>query len=278
VVWDRRVPKYDAFGREIGEDTLKGLGGKPKSRRDASPVRAPERKAAVPAPPLEGSGPEAPRQRQVTPARAPAAPPARVVRRSGAGRGCLGSAVTVITVAAVAIGGAAGLIGGSGGSSGTITGPAKPQQAAPAAAAPRGVGPRSLVRRANLAAALRRLRSTELRLDHLRVAPERIDATLLTRGGRLRSVQVQPGGATERFGPDSGPGFDGASTIPFARLNPAAPERLARRGAAKLHVPVAKLMYLLPTFSSGTLTWAAYFPHSRYVLGDAAGRYVRSVP
>lgn len=276
------MPKYDAFGREIGEDTLKGLGGKPKSRRDASPVRAPERKAAVPAPPLEGSRPAAPGPRQVTPARAPSAPPARVARRSGAGRGCGGSLATVITVAAVAIGGATGLIGGStggsGGSSGTIKAPAKPQQAAPAAAAPRGVGPRSLVRRANLAAALGRLRSTELRLDHLRVAPERIDATLLTRGGRLRSVQVQPGGAAERLGPDSGPGFDGASTIPFARLNPAAPERLARRGAAKLHVSIAKLMYLVPTFSSGTLTWAAYFPHSRYVLGDAAGRYQRSYP
>ena len=27
VLWDGRVPKYDAFGREIGEDTLSGLGG-----------------------------------------------------------------------------------------------------------------------------------------------------------------------------------------------------------------------------------------------------------
>jgi hypothetical protein len=146
------------------------------------------------------------------------------------------------------------------------------------APAPRGLGRRSLVRKANFAAAIRRLSSSELRLDHLRVAPERIDATLLTRGGRLRSVQIKPGGALERFGPDSGPGFDQVGTMPFGRLNAAAPQRLARQGAAKLHVAVSTLQYLVPTDSGGSLTWVAYFLHGRYVLGDAAGRWQRSYP
>ncbi len=143
---------------------------------------------------------------------------------------------------------------------------------------PKGIAGRSLVRRDHFAAALRRMSRSELRLTHLRLAPERIDATLLTRGGRLRHVQVQPGGALRRFGTDSGPGFDTTRTIPFARLNPAAPQRLARRGAAKLGVRVSTLQYLVPTLFSGTVTWAAYFKRGRYVLGDAAGRYQRSYP
>ena len=134
------------------------------------------------------------------------------------------------------------------------------------------------MRKANFAAALAKLRSSELRLTHLRLAPERIDVQLLTRGGRLRSQQVQPGGAIKQLGSDSGPGFDQSRTIPFARLKPGAPQRLARRGAAKLGVPVSTLQYLVPTLFGGTITWAAYFKRGRYVLGDAAGRYQRSYP
>jgi hypothetical protein len=89
---------------------------------------------------------------------------------------------------------------------------------------------------------------------------------------------VQPGGAIARLGPDSGPGFDSSPTIPFGRLRPGAPQRLARQGAAKLHVPVSTLQYLVPTLFSGTVTWAAYFKHSRYVIGDAAGRWQRNYP
>ena len=47
---------------------------------------------------------------------------------------------------------------------------------------PKGVSGGSLVRRANFAAALAQLRASELRLTHLRLAPDRIDAQLLTRG------------------------------------------------------------------------------------------------
>ena len=135
---------------------------------------------------------------------------------------------------------------------------ATPEAAEPAAAPPKGVRGRSLVRRDHFAAALAKLRGSELRLTHLRLAPERIIAQQLTRGGRLRTVQVQPGGEMKQLGPDSGPGFDTASTIPMSRLNAGAPQRLARRGAAKLHVPVSTLQYLVPSLFSGKVTWVAY--------------------
>jgi hypothetical protein len=116
------------------------------------------------------------------------------------------------------------------------------------------------------------------RLTNLRVAPDRIDATLLTSEGRLRSVQVKPGGKLERFGSDSGPGFDQTSTIPFSRIRPGAPQRLARAGAERIGVKVSTLQYLVPTSFNGSLTWAAYFTRGRYVLGDALGRFQRKYP
>ena len=179
------------------------------------------------------------------------------------------------------VAGAAVLVGGaieSGSDALKDTIRAIPKQPAKPVAAPRGLGPRSLVRKAAFGAALKKLRGSGLRLTGLNLAPGRIRAQLLTRDGRLRSVQVQPGGAMERIGPDAGPGFDSTRTIPLARLRPGAPQRLARQGAAKLHVPVSTLQYLVPSVFSGRLTWAAYFKHSRYVIGDAAGRWQRSYP
>jgi len=253
------VPKYDAFGREIGEDSLSGLGGGATEPVAAESQPQPQRPAiAIPQRP--------PRQRR---------------RRRGLGFLVLFVLlifVTPLVIGAIAIFNTvdhATKVVRGGIKDGLQVGPAP---TAKPAAAPRGVRGRSLVRRANFAAALAKMRGSELKLTHLRLAPERIDAQLLTRGGRLRDLQIQPGGALKRFGSDSGPGFDTTSTIPFARLDPGAPQRLARRGAAKLHVPVSTLQYLVPTLFSGKVTWAAYFKHARYVVGDAAGRYQRSYP
>lgn len=283
------MPKYDAFGREIGEDTLEGLGGKPGAKPRPAPPRP-----ATPGPEAPAAAPDAAARQalaaqlrgalaQAQTARAPAAPPAipGARRSSNAARGCLIAFAMVFVVAGLGVAGLVFLIGHATVKTATdgITRVIPPPAARPSTAPPpRGLGPRSLVRKANFAAAVRKLSSSELRLDSLRVAPERIDATLLTRGGRLRTVQIKPGGALERFGPDSGPGFDQASTVSFARLNVAAPQRLARQGAAKLHVAVSTLQYVTPTFSGGSLTWGAYFKHGRYVLGDAAGRWQRSYP
>ncbi len=141
---------------------------------------------------------------------------------------------------------------------------------------PTGLSKDSLMRRANVAAALRTLRSDEnTKLTNLRLAPDRIDATLLTDEGRLRHVQIQPGGELERFGSDSGPGFDNVSTIPFAKLNPGAPQRLARRGAREHGVPISELQYAVPQDVSDGLRWVVYFTRGRYVIGNA-GRPLRA--
>jgi hypothetical protein len=280
------VPKYDAFGREIGEETLSGLGSGTSESAEpeaeavpmeaGSPLRAPEPQSSTPLAQPQPPQPEPQRPFVSIPLRPP-----RQRRRRGAGFVVL--FVLFIFIAPLLAGGLVIFSAVDGATESVRDGLESTIKAIPAtpeapAVPPKGVSGRSLVRRDHLAAALGKLSGSELRLTNLRLAPERIDAQLLTRGGRLRSVQVQPGGAIKQFGPDSGPGFDSSSTIPFSRLDPRAPQRLARRGAAKLHVPVSTLQYLVPSLFSGKIIWAAYFEHARYVIGDAAGRYQRSYP
>ena len=293
------MPKYDAFGREIGEDTLGGLGSgataEPAAESEiaedgysgatAEPVPAPEPTPLRAEAPVFTTTPQPQPQPQQRSQRPSVTIPLRPQRRRRSGRGLIFVVLFIlfIFIAPLVIGAVAifstvdsatdAVRGGI--KEGLESVPATPTKPA---VAPKGVAGRSLVRKANFSAALGKLRSSELRLTNLRLAPERIDAQLLTRGGRLRSVQVQPGGSAKQLGPDSGAGFDQTSTIPFARLNPGAPQRLARRGAAKLGVPVSTLQYLVPTNFGGNVTWAAYFKRGRYVIGDAAGRYQRSYP
>lgn len=330
VRWDRGVPKYDAFGREIGEDTLKGLGGSPspppadsswqtRTDRDEATWQAAERvevarqDAAADAKDAQAERTEDARQdaagasrytappaadaqrralasqlgnalSQAAAARPSGGTPGVTVRKRSAGRGCLVALVVLLAIAGSLVAGVIGLVSSvdvhTGGSSGTTTttAPEVPKAEAPKAA-PKGLGSGSLVRRDNLAAALKTLRTSGGgRLTNLRVAPERIDATLLTSAGRLRHVQIKPGGKLERFGSDSGAGFDQTPTLPFAALSPGAPQRLARAGAERVRVPVSTLQYVVPIRVSGSVMWAAYFLRGRYVIGDASGRFQRAYP
>jgi hypothetical protein len=316
------VPKYDAFGREIGEDTLQGLGGSPspaptesawetRTERDeatwqaAEQVEVARQQAAADAADVQAERTEDARQEAAgasrytaTPdpqrtalaaqlsgvlsqaARASAGTPGIGVRKRSAGRGCLIAVVVLLAILGGLTAAIVGLVnsvdvetGGSSGGTKIIPEAIKPKPA------PKGLAAGSLVRQDSFAAAMKEIRTKGGgRLTNLRVAPDRIDATLLTRAGRLRSVQVKPGGKLERFGPDSGPGFDQSSTIPFARINPAAPQRLARAGAERIGVKVATLQYLVPSNFNGSIMWAAYFTRGRYVLGDASGRFQRKYP
>jgi hypothetical protein len=303
------VPKYDAFGREIGEETLQGLGetSKPAWERDWEQERA-DREAAFQSAAEAPPAPASPKAAEAAPA-APEAPPAQATSvrpdaeqrralaaqitsalkqaeaakraqpqftapaRKSAGRGCLVAMIVFISVAGLLVAGVVGLVSSvdvkSGGSGITVK-PSKPD--------PKGFDQGSLVREANVADALTQIQSEGGKITNLRVAPERIDAQLLTPQGRLRSVEIRPGEELQRVSPDSGSGFDNTPTIPISRINPAAPQRLARAGAERLKVRVSTLQYAVPTLAANQLFWTAYFLHGRYVLGDARGRFRRAYP
>jgi hypothetical protein len=290
------MPKYDAFGREIGEDTLEGLGGssarpdesawQERTDREEATWQEAERvevariETAADAADAQAEQAEDARQAAAGESRwmATARPQVRTVRvkRSAAGKGCLVAFVMLILLVGGIIAGIASLV-----SSVDIDTPdsiisrpdAQPKDA------PKGLAGESLVRRENLARVLRTLSASEQgRLTNLRVAPERIDAQLVTSEGRIRHIQVKPGGKPERFGPDSGPGFDSVGTIPFSRLDPNAPTRLARRGAEEVGVPITDLQYVVPQTIGKDVRWVVYFTRSRYVIGDAKGRFQAEYP
>ena len=254
------MPEYDAFGREVGEDTMSswrsGSGALP-----AEPVPEP------PAPAPAVSAAEAPQ-----PAPRPAFRPPRRRRRVRlrwlllplAGWGALALFANVGFKAEDAI---------RDFKFPTVT-PAVPELEGPA---PTGLGAESLLRAEALRRSLTQLRGERIgRIQSLRIAPERIDATLLTRRGSLVSVQIRPGGGLRRLA-ESGSGFGAVGTIPYAAIVADAPQRLVRAAAERLGRPVSRIDYVLPTYTSGVLTWGAYFKGGAIFLADERGKITRRI-
>jgi hypothetical protein len=257
------VPDYDAFGRPIGEDPLAAL-------RDATKpeVPRPVAKPAEPAAPdpVASAAPDPVAPAALAEPVAPAPRPVFVRRRRRRGRG-----VVVLLFIAAAIGGVAlAAIPAIEGVSDDISG--RLDDLVPPTPPPALEG-ESLILRANFADAIATLRGADLgRPIAMRVAPDRIDATLL--GDRVQQVQVTFDGELKRFSTSTG--AVGAPTIAFDRIDPSAPERLVRRGAERAGAAPAEIDYLVLGPGPG-LPWGAYFKGGGIVQGDARGRPRRVV-
>ena len=273
------MPEYDAFGREIGEDTLSQW----KQGSSALPPSEPApQRPATPAPAAVTAGdplgsPVA-AQAALPQAAAPQArrPPAfdpglrrRRRRRRGTKLGLL------LVVGWIAFNLVGTLVDKVEEAARTIT---VPNLSPPAPAeVPTGLGAGSLLRPAEFERALGDIRRRDIgRLQHLRVAPERIDATLHTPRSTLVNVQVSTADGFRRFS-ESSPGFPATNTIPYGRLDPRAPQRLTRAAAERLRKPVTEINYLVPSASEGKITWGAYFKNGAYFLADARGRITRRI-
>jgi hypothetical protein len=113
------------------------------------------------------------------------------------------------------------------------------------------------------------------KLQTLRVAPERIDATLVTKDGRIRVAQINPGGVWSVLS-TSGPGFPTTDTVSTEGIRNGAPAKLAKKGAKVLHENIKSLNYLVYSLFGSNAQWSAYFKDGHYVIGDKAGNYVRA--
>jgi hypothetical protein len=272
------MAEYDAFGRKVGEDEGAAT---PAATPTPTPTPTP---TATPTP--------------TTPAE-PSPPKLKLSgvpsRSFGGGGGFAGNWIAVVVMIAVIAGGA--IIAFNATSdvdhairrfvptlpsvtfapetpttpSSTTTEPAHPVKPLPA---PVGLGPRSLIRHANLAPAVAKLRHGLGRLTNLRVAPDSIVAQLVTKAGRLRSVLIHPDGTLDRISL-SGPGFTSVPTIPFSGLDTRAPERLVRGGARDGGFKTREIQYLVPSEFSGVIVWNAFFANGRRYQGDASGRVAR---
>jgi hypothetical protein len=238
VRWDDRVPKYDAFGRVIGEDPLAEMRDKP-ARAEANVAEA-EPGPVVAAPP-------------------PRIEPARPRRRPRRG----GFAGLLVIVAVL---GGVGLVANTGGGvGGDVIDSITPQEAP---SPPVGVQGRSLVRQANFAAALKTLQGAGVgRPMMLRVAPDRIDATVV-KNGELHQIQITADGELRELG--SGAAAGARATVGYGAIDSAAPERLTRAGATRKH-HARSIDYVLFTAGPPT-TWGAYYKRGRIVIGDRHGR------
>jgi hypothetical protein len=260
------VPEYDAFGREIGENTLAGLGGS-----EPRPVVAEPQPVSDPI----ASDTDVDSSQVATPP-AFTAPTVRVRRRGGTG--CLVGLIVLAVIAAAPIIAVVSIVGSASDAIDGVTDvfeslpdePTIPDAPEP----PVGIGGDSLVERANLAAALEQLAGMG-RATTMRLAPDRIDA-LLVSGSRQRLVQLTFDRSLTR-----GPAADrggGPPAIPLAAIDPGAPARLVRGSAARFNVRPRGIDYLVLSPAPGDgHRWIAYFKNGVYVEGDRRGRVVRRI-
>jgi hypothetical protein len=286
--WDAPVPEYDAFGREIGENTLSGLGS------DAPPAQPTPQPRPVPAPAQEWPETTIPRPE---PEPAPATPPqvtfslpegAPVTvmpgrRRRTSGIGCLVALLILGAVVAAPVIAIFSFVGSASDviddvtdaiDSETLDIPevTPPDEAAPP---PTGITGKSMIAKDNLADALRRLRKEDARrLGLVRLAPERLDVTAI-RGSKQRLMQVRADGELIRFDPTPGAS---PRTLALSVLDPAAPARLVQGSAKRYRVNPKGIDYLVASPSvEGGHGWVAYFKNGTYIQGDARGRVVRRI-
>lgn len=292
------MAKYDAFGREIGEDPLASLRNDEGRRPDPVPVAdeparprpAGREDGAEPAPAMS-AGPAA--DQHAAPSQTPQMPTFEVPEfRVPATTGRAARRIFLLVVFAVVIGPiAAGVVAVVGeiddtadvvkdgrDLAGRIREAVEQPSGAPASGRPAapdrpavGLQRGSFLTRAELAPALRKLRRLGA-IRSLRLAPDRIQAQVV-KGTTMRIVHVEPGGAVREITSVPGAGAAG-TTIDVGRLDPAGPYRLVRSAAGRLKVPTTRIDYVL-AWGDG---WNAYFKDGAGIFqGDARGRVVRRI-
>jgi hypothetical protein len=286
------VPEYDAFGREIGENTLSGLGGDipaapPRPEPEPLPVSAPARadgssETTVPHPRPERP-PEPPQVTFSMPEGAPVTVIPGVRRRRGSGLGCLVGLVILGAVAAGPIVAVLGIIGSAGDvidavtegiDTGTLDLPDAPVPDPPVP--PTGLVGRSMIAKGNVADGLRRLQQAGFtKVVRVAIWPDRLDAEAV-KAGKARHVVIHAEGGFSRG--DPGPANAALGTVPIAALDPAAPTRLVRNSVKRYRVREKGIDHVIAGrgFDGGE-RWIAYFKNGIYVEGDARGRVIRRI-
>jgi hypothetical protein len=280
--WDSAVPEYDAFGREIGENTLAGLGG------DSNAARAPR---AEPAPPAEEEGwseppaahaepatrtqPERPPMTLSVPEGAPVTVMPGVPKRRGRGLGCLVGLVIAAAIAAGPVIGIVALVGTASDAIDDVTDAIDPDalELPDAVAPPTGITGDSMIAPDNLARGLDEVRGEGFtRATGIDARPDRLTVTVV-KGGRERNIVISAEGGVERG--EASPANTAFGTFTLKALDPAAPARLVRGAAKRYRVKSKGIDYVLAGPEPDGHHWRAYFKSGIYVEGDAKGRVIR---
>jgi hypothetical protein len=276
------MPERDAFGREVGEDPLAGLGWTSSNNPPPAPKpRAEPQRQARESQPERRPDPQ-PRQDRDLQSVSKASAPRRSVSPGS---------FLVRWIVALAVLGGVGLVVGSMVKSGTsavrgvvddvrgaiptaevaITESDEPAPDAPGKTLPL-TSPRGL--RAGL-----RLMEREVpgRVRTFRLEAARIDVTLWLKGGKLRNAQLQAGAEAPQVFSTTPGGFPKGDTFSYEAVNPGAPAHLIKSANRRLGRRASQVNYLVLTGSGGELTWGVYYKDGAIAQGDRRGRFTRRI-
>jgi hypothetical protein len=287
--WDGAVPKYDAFGREIGEDTLAGLGGSEPSATPApsSPSDSWTSSAAPTAEPTaepadgwtDAPAPEAP---ILT---VPGGAPRPIKVRRARGLGCFVGLIILAAVVAGPIIAVVSFVGDANDAFDSVTGiiddvqtvtPPEIDTPAPPADPPVGITGRSMIAPDNVAGVLRQLKGIK-RVGRITIWPDRLETDAI-RGGRATDLTFSAEGGRQRGEPE--PVNEALGSMTLAAVDPKAPARLVRNSAKRYGVRERGINYVIgsaDSFNGAEHRWIAYFKNGVYVEGDAQGRIIRRI-
>ena len=293
------MPKYDAFGSEIGEDTLAGLGGEPSTTPEptAAPVPADgwsESSGDAGGGSVFAAGSEVPIAPPPTPqpgsftipGQIPVAGRPKKARRGMGGLGCL---VGLLILCAVVAGPIIAIVAVVGDTADTIdsvrdgireaqdgiTATTPPAEDQPP---PEGVTGRSMLAPATLDKAIKVIRQQDGRLGRLTIWPERVNADLVAKRDTYRNVSLWYDGRLDVGDPiDVGIAQD---IIGWDQIDPRVPQRMVVRSARRLGIKPDRVDYVIgqvDVFDGEPLRWVAYFEGGKIMQGDENGRPERRI-
>lgn len=155
---------------------------------------------------------------------------------------------------------------------------AAPEPAKPAAPPrpPTGLQRGSLLRRANLALALRRLRAeAKGRPRNVRVAAERVDVQVVLRDGRLRSAQAAWDGEVRVLSTTPTP-IGGLDSFTWAQIDAGAPQRIVRSATGRARRPASAFDYTV-FLDIGGGQWSAFLKGGQAFVATPGGRITRQI-
>lgn len=145
---------------------------------------------------------------------------------------------------------------------------------------PAGLQRGSLVRRGNLVPALRRLeqRSGGGRVRMLRIAPDRIDAQVVTAERRLRTLRHRHTGETVVLSDTSVAASSAGATFAWDEIDASAPRRIIQRAVRGGSSRDLSSVVLHDAGARAGLQWSAFLAGGVGFTADAEGRRVRRIP
>ncbi len=160
------------------------------------------------------------------------------------------------------------------------TTPSLPGTEAPGAprTPPVGFGKGSLLRTGNFRPAMDLISREGSRLRTLRVSADRVDATIVTNAGRMKQVQVTWDGRVDRR--TFGSGFPQTGTFPVTGIRRSAPFRLARSAAGRTKSSPSAVDYVVAISlgPGGEQQWTVILKNGKgQYLADNRGRITRRI-